>query len=67
MPEQLPLVPERPDRKNTTRIIIAVLAITLLILLGVNFLGSPSANILSGKANVSGRVSTNMACQFRRG
>jgi hypothetical protein len=57
MPDQPPVHPQLPDRRNVTRIIIALLTLTLLILLGANFLNSPAtSHLLSGKANVSGRV-----------
>ncbi len=56
MPDQPPVIPERRGGRNISRIIIAILALTLLILLGVNFFTSPAARILSGKANVQGHV-----------
>jgi hypothetical protein len=56
MPDQPPVKPELPDRRNITRIIIAVLALILLILLGINFFTSPAVSILTGKANVQGHV-----------
>jgi hypothetical protein len=56
MPNQAPVQPERHDHTNVTRIIIAALALTLVILLGINFFSGPAGSILSGKANVQGHV-----------
>jgi hypothetical protein len=57
MPDQPPpVVPEGPNGKNISRIIIGVLALTLFILLGISFFTSPAVSILSGKANVQGHV-----------
>jgi hypothetical protein len=56
MPDQPPVQPERTDHTNVARIVIAVLALALVILLGINFFSSPAASILNGKANVQGHV-----------
>jgi len=56
IPDVPPVQPEHHDGTNQARIIIAVLALILVILLGINYLSSPTARILSGKANVQGHV-----------
>jgi hypothetical protein len=56
MPKQAPVHPDRPDRRNVFRMIIAVLVVILLVLLGVNFLDSPAARVLSGRGSVQGQV-----------
>jgi hypothetical protein len=55
-PEQPPVHPAGPDRRKIFRIIIALLAMGLIILLGLNYLTSPLVGIASGKGDVRGHV-----------